>query len=156
MRAALGRSLQPGARREIEQDRQVRNQVPRRQCIGTTHVLLWQAATGDLIRVSREEEPIGENELASRERRTDHVRDQLRPRCHEEQRFRSLIKVTRRIEQQATNLVTRGRAARLANGTRDESSTLQAATKMLQLSRFPDSFDALEHDQAAGHWLNPA
>jgi hypothetical protein len=27
---------------------------------------------------------------------------------------------------------------------------------MLQLSRFPDSFNALEHDQAAGHSLNPA
>src|SRR5450432_325699 len=132
-----------------EQNREIGHEPGSRELVRRAHVIERKSAAHDLIRVRRQKEAIGEHELAARERRLHHFRDELRTRCHEQQRLGPRIHLAPRLEQHATNLVAKRGAAGLAHARVRTLMRGQPVAHKAKLRGLPRPFGPFEDEQPA-------
>ena len=142
--------------RQSKQQRKIGDEAAGRKSVGRRYVGVRETAAGNLVRVGRKKEPVGDHDQPVRERGTDIAVYQLGPRSHEQQRLGSGGKSGSRLEQQATDLIANRGSARLPNANVSDPARGKRLAKPSDLSRFSDPLGALEDYQPAAPTVHPS
>lgn len=152
--AAVG-SSQRGFDGQTQQHREIGDESARGEVIRRHHASLVQPATSDLVRISGQEETIGDDVEPGRERRSNASVHELGTRRHEQKRLRACGKLRTRLEEEPPDLVADGRPPGLANGDMPHAPRGKRLAETANLRRLPDAFRPLENDQLPARRVHP-
>jgi hypothetical protein len=141
------RALEPVGGAHIEKKREIGYQATSGEPIGGAHFGLGQSATGDLIRIRREEKPVDQHDLPLGKGGHDLAGDQLGARRHEQERFGRGSDFVLLMKHDIPDVVPDPRATRLAYRGEGDSGRRQARGKNSNLRCLSRAFSSLEDDQ---------
>lgn len=142
-----------GLRIDIEDNDEVGPVLAQRDTADGEDVGDGQAAGAALVGKGRGDEPVGDHEFATLDRRLDTLGDELRPAGHEQQHLAAQVHRMRllvlRIEQHLADLLADVRPAGLAHLADGHMGLLSRLDETIELGRLPAAIGPIEHKKPA-------